>query len=187
MEWVIIVPHNIIGPRQKFDDPYRNVASIMVNMMLQGRQPFIYGDGNQKRCFSYVGDILPCLMRAGFDQAAIANVLNVGPDEEFVSINELARVAAELLGFDLLPIYLTGRPQEVKHANCSANRARKLLGFRTETSLEKAFCRLSNTFELKVLRGSNIIWSLSFINMTCRRHGGIDCSKTGTRVQRGVC
>ena len=50
MEYVIAVPHNIIGPRQKYDDPYRNVASIMINMMLQGRQPIIYGDGNQKRC-----------------------------------------------------------------------------------------------------------------------------------------
>ncbi|MCK5760432.1 MAG: NAD-dependent epimerase/dehydratase family protein, partial [Candidatus Delongbacteria bacterium] len=50
MEYVIAVPHNIIGPRQKYDDPYRNVASIMINLMLQGRQPIIYGDGEQKRC-----------------------------------------------------------------------------------------------------------------------------------------
>ena len=42
MEYVIAVPHNIIGPRQKYDDPYRNVASIMINMMLQDRQPIIY-------------------------------------------------------------------------------------------------------------------------------------------------
>ena len=45
MEYVIAVPHNIIGPRQKYDDPYRNVASIMINLMLQNRQPVIYGDG----------------------------------------------------------------------------------------------------------------------------------------------
>ena len=56
MEWVIAVPHNIVGPRQKYDDPYRNVASIFINLMLQGRQPYIYGDGNQKRCFSFVSD-----------------------------------------------------------------------------------------------------------------------------------
>ena len=56
MEFVIAVPHNIIGPRQKYDDPYRNVASIMINLMLQNRQPIIYGDGNQKRCFSYIDD-----------------------------------------------------------------------------------------------------------------------------------
>ena len=51
MEYVIAVPHNIIGPRQKYDDPYRNVASIMINLMLQNRQPIIYGDGKQKDVF----------------------------------------------------------------------------------------------------------------------------------------
>ena len=36
IEWVIAVPHNIIGPRQKYDDPFRNVVSIMLNRMLTG-------------------------------------------------------------------------------------------------------------------------------------------------------
>ena len=43
--------HNIIGPRQKYDDPFRNVVSIMINRMLQGKAPIIYGDGEQTRCF----------------------------------------------------------------------------------------------------------------------------------------
>ena len=34
IEWVIAVPHNIIGPRQRYDDPFRNVVSIMLNRML---------------------------------------------------------------------------------------------------------------------------------------------------------
>ena len=43
------MPHNIIGPRQKYNDPYRNVASIMINLMLQGRQPIIFQPrGEQK-------------------------------------------------------------------------------------------------------------------------------------------
>ena len=63
VEFVIAVPHNIIGPRQKYDDPYRNVASIMINLMLQNRQPIIYGDGKQKRCFSYIDDDLYCLKK----------------------------------------------------------------------------------------------------------------------------
>ena len=37
IEYVIAVPHNIIGPRQKYDDPFRNVVSIMINRMLQGK------------------------------------------------------------------------------------------------------------------------------------------------------
>ena len=62
IEWIIAVPHNIIGPRQKYDDPFRNVVSIMINRMLQNKAPIIYGDGEQKRCFSYIDDCLSCLI-----------------------------------------------------------------------------------------------------------------------------
>lgn len=58
MDFVILVPHNIIGPRQKYDDPFRNVVSIMINRALQGKQPIIYGDGNQMRCFSFISDLI---------------------------------------------------------------------------------------------------------------------------------
>ena len=51
IEYNIAVPHNIIGIKQKYDDPFRNVASIMINLMLQNRQPIIYGDGEQKGVF----------------------------------------------------------------------------------------------------------------------------------------
>ena len=61
IEWVIAVPHNIIGPRQKYDDPFRNVVSIMTNLILQKRKPIIYGDGEQTRNFSDIDDCLYCL------------------------------------------------------------------------------------------------------------------------------
>lgn len=137
MEYVIAVPHNIIGPRQKYDDPYRNVVSIMINLMLQGRQPIIYGDGNQKRCFSFVNDVLTCLDKMAFQKNIIGETINVGPDEESITINNLAKTIAELLNFDLKPIYMTGSPLEVKIANCSANKARKMLGYKTQYTLER--------------------------------------------------
>lgn len=137
VEYVIAVPHNIIGPRQKYDDPYRNVASIMINLMLQGRQPIIYGDGSQKRCFSFVDDDIYCLKEMVFRDNVVGETINIGPDEDFITINELAKVIAELIGFDLKPIYVPGRPQEVQLATCSADKARKLLGYSTKTSLKE--------------------------------------------------
>lgn len=137
MEYVIAVPHNIIGPRQKYDDPYRNVASIMINMMLQGRQPIIYGDGNQKRCFSFVQDDIQILEQLTTAKNVVGEIINIGPDEEFVTINELAVVLAKILNFDLKPQYMPGRPQEVFLANCSAEKARKLLNYKTNYTLEQ--------------------------------------------------
>lgn len=137
MELVIAVPHNIIGPRQKYDDPFRNVASIMINLMLQGRQPIIYSDGEQKRCFSFVQDDIDCLQKLAFQDNVVGEVINIGPDEEFVTINHLAQTIAELLDFDLKPIYMKGRPQEVRLATCSADKARRLLGYKTKYTLKQ--------------------------------------------------
>ncbi|MFC1800486.1 NAD-dependent epimerase/dehydratase family protein [Nanoarchaeota archaeon] len=137
MEYVIAVPHNIIGPRQKYDDPYRNVASIMINLMLQGRQPIIYGDGEQKRCFSFINDCIQCLDKLAFEKNVTGETINIGPDEEFVSINELAKTIAELINFDLKPVFFPDRPQEVKLATCSADKARKLLGYKTGYTLKQ--------------------------------------------------
>jgi len=135
-QYVIVIPHNIIGPRQKYDDPFRNVASIMINRMLQGKQPLIYGDGEQKRCFSFIEDTLGPLVSLVLSDTIHNEIVNIGPDEEFITINELARVIAKQLEFKLDPIYLPERPREVKLATCSANKARKLLGYQTKFTLE---------------------------------------------------
>ena len=142
VEYVIAVPHNIIGPRQKYDDPYRNVASIMINLMLQNRQPIIYGDGKQKRCFSYVDDDLFCLKEMATSKKVLGQTINIGPDEEFITINELAEKIANQLKVNLNPRYMRGRPQEVLEATCSADKARKLLNYKTKTSLDDGISKM---------------------------------------------
>jgi UDP-glucose 4-epimerase len=136
IEYAIAVPHNIIGARQKFDDPYRNVASIMANLMLQGRRPFIYGDGEQRRCFSHVEDCITCLLAMGLTSSGVGEVVNIGPDEEFVSINQLFQKLKTITGAESQAIHVTDRPQEVKNAVCSASKARDLLGYRTTRTLD---------------------------------------------------
>ena len=95
MKYVILVPHNIIGPRQKYDDPYRNVASIMINRMLSDKQPIIYGDGSQMRCFSFMQDVINPLMIVCETDVADGQIINIGPDEEFITIKELAEMEAK--------------------------------------------------------------------------------------------
>ena len=135
LEYATAVPHNIIGARQKFDDPYRNVASIMANLMLQERSPFIYGDGEQTRCFSHVEDCFSCLLALGLSDRGLGEVINIGPDEEFVSINDLFRHLKNPTGFEGQAIHLRDGPQEVRHAWCSSDKARKLLGYQTTRRL----------------------------------------------------
>ena len=137
IDLVILVPHNIVGARQKFDDPFRNVASIMTNRMLQGKQPVIYGDGSQQRCFSFIEDVIAPIMTACELPQAVGEVINVGPDESPITILNLAERLAEIIGFQLEPIFMPGRPQEVPIALCSSDKARKLLGYKTTVSLDQ--------------------------------------------------
>ena len=151
IEWVIAVPHNIIGPKQKYDDPYRNVVSIMINRMLQKKAPIIYGDGKQKRCFSYIDDCLTCLVPMLDQKNLNREIINIGPDEEFVTINKISEICSNITGNNLAPIYKKERPQEVKHATCSADKARKLLNYKTSTDLNTG---IKETFEYIKKRGT---------------------------------
>ena len=136
VEYNIAVPHNIIGPKQKYDDPYRNVVSIMVNLMLQNRQPIIYGNGEQKRCFSDIKDCIYCLDRLITDKKIISQTVNIGPDEDYISINGLYKKIANKLQFNKDPKYFPDRPNEVKHAFCSSDKARELLNYKTSVNLD---------------------------------------------------
>ena len=150
IEWVIAVPHNIIGPKQKYDDPFRNVVSIMLNRMLQGKAPIIYGDGEQKRCFSYIDDCLSCLVPMLDQENLNRQIINIGPDEEFVTINKVAEICSNITGVNLNPIHKKDRPREVKHATCSADKARKLLNYKTTVNLQDG---IQKTFDYIKERG----------------------------------
>jgi UDP-glucose 4-epimerase len=142
--YTILVPHNIIGPRQKYDDPYRNVASIMINRMLQNKQPIIYGDGSQKRCFSFMQDVVDPIGVTLETALANGEIINIGPDKEFITIHGLAEKIAKILNFNLNPIYMPPRPQEVQFANCSADKARVLLGYAPKVELTEGLTELAN-------------------------------------------
>ena len=142
VEYNIAIPHNIIGPKQKFDDPFRNVVSIMVNLMLQNRQPIIYGDGEQERCFSDIDDCIYCLDKLLFDKNIKSEIVNIGPDEENITINELFKILSNKLQFNQKPLYYPDRPNEVKKSYCSSQKARKILNYQTSIKLDKSIDKI---------------------------------------------
>lgn len=131
----IAVPHNIIGIRQRSIDPFRNVAAIMINRCKQGKPPIIYGDGSQIRCFSPVRDCIPSLLKM-IDGAADGNVVNIGPDKGEITIKQLADIIICLTGFKGEPIYMPGRPNEVHSAYTNSFKARQLLDYKEQQSIE---------------------------------------------------
>src|SRR6202008_3880803 len=97
LDYVIFRPHNVYGERQNIGDRYRNVVGIFMNQLLKGEPMTIFGDGEQERAFTHVGDVAP-LIAASVDFPEARNeVFNVGADIPF-TVNKLARVVAAALG-----------------------------------------------------------------------------------------
>ncbi len=128
VKYTILVPHNIIGVRQRYVDPYRNVAAIMINRCKQGKAPIIYGDGQQMRCFSPISDCIPSIMNA-IQEFGMGEVINIGPDKGHMTINKLCSMIKDLCGVERPTIYYEARPNEVRHAYTNSNKARALLGY----------------------------------------------------------
>lgn len=141
VKYSILVPHNIIGTRQRSCDPFRNVAAIMINRCKSGNPPIIYGDGTQLRCFSPVADCLPSIVKA-VHGTVDGEVVNIGPDSGEITIKELAEKIIKLTGFDGYPVYMEDRPNEVKNAYCSSEKARRLLGYEPKQSIDACLAEM---------------------------------------------
>jgi len=168
IDYSILVPHNIIGTRQRYSDPFRNVASIMINRALKGLPLLVYGDGQQTRCFSPVRDCIPSIVKA-VEGAANGEVVNIGPDNGEITISELARIVNALTGNKEI-VHMPDRPNEVKHAFTSSEKARKLLGYRPQQDivdcLKEMIADIKNkgtkefdySFPIEIEEGCPVVW-----------------------------
>ena len=149
MEYVIAVPHNIYGPGQRYWDPFRNVAGIMINRVLQGKPPVIYGDGMQRRCFSYIEDVTEPLIRLATEDVN-GEIFNVGPDgEDWVQVLTLAESILNLTDSPLEPVFMPPRPAEVFEAHCSADKARRFLGYKPAWDLDDGLAEYIEWVKIK--------------------------------------
>jgi UDP-glucose 4-epimerase len=137
----------------------------MINRALQGKPIIIYGDGSQRRCFSYIDDCISCLMKMAFSPLVVGQTINIGPDEQTISINDLAQLVKKLTGEMQTPVqYMPGRPQEVRLAYCSSNKARGLLDYETKTDLHTAIGHMVDYIRARGVRPFDYHLPLEIVN-----------------------
>ncbi len=90
---IIVRLFNTVGPRQT--GQYGMVIPTFVKQALAGRPITVYGDGEQSRCFGYVGDVVGALVKVMDHKDAIGQVYNIGSNQE-ITINKLAERVKEL-------------------------------------------------------------------------------------------
>lgn len=136
---ITLVPHNVSGPNQCYSDPFRNVMSIFANRISNNKPVYIYGDGEQKRSFSHVEDCVDAYVKVYTNSDSIdsGNVFNIGPsDGSEITIKELATVVSKYFNTEPAIIHIPARPQEVKNAWVSTDKAQKVLNYQTNHSTE---------------------------------------------------
>jgi len=134
-EFVIVRPHNVFGPRQNMRDPYRNVVTLFMNHILKNEPYSIYGNGQMRRCFSYVKDVVDIIYRCGFENVS-GMTFNVGSDKNW-SINELSETIQKICKKSVSPIYLADRVQEVHTAVSDHSLIKQIFGYK-DTPFEEA-------------------------------------------------
>ncbi len=135
LDYIIFRPHNVYGEYQNIGDKYRNVLGIFMNQLLQNKPLTIFGDGNQTRAFSYIGDVAPYIAQSVNVKKAYNNIFNIGADKEF-SVNILAKVIMKTLKINADINYLPIR-NEVLNAYSDHSRAKEVFGITKLTSLEE--------------------------------------------------
>ena len=148
LETVALRFFNVFGPGQDPLSQYAAVIPRFITSLLDGKPPTIYGDGEQSRDFTYVDNVLDGVTRALSTPGNGGKVFNVATGHG-VTLNELARLLAEIIGSDIEPVYEQARPGEVRHSEADVARAREAFGFEPAISIEDGLARTVESFERK--------------------------------------
>lgn len=142
LETVCLRYFNIFGPRQDPSSQYSGVISRFISTLASGQQPVIYGDGEQSRDFTYVGNAVRANMLAAESQDAAGQVINVA-NGAAITLNELLEVLKDLTHRpDAQADYQPTRAGDVRHSLADITRARELLGYEPQVFLAEG---LKNT------------------------------------------
>ncbi len=136
METVALRYFNVYGPRQNPESEYAAVIPKFVTACLEGRSAEIYGDGEQTRDFTFVGDVVRANLLAAESTDAIGTVVNVAGGGR-ISLNQLLESVQGACGSSKEAIYHPARAGDVRDSQADLTRARKTLGFEPATSMEE--------------------------------------------------
>jgi len=142
LNYTVIRPHNFYGIKQNIWDKYRNVLGIWMYQIINNQRPTIFGDGRQKRAFSYVDDSILPFWNASSNDSCIGEIINLGGIHE-TTINEACEVLIKVTGTKLKPKHMEAR-HEAKYAWSSWEKSVDLLDFKHEIDLEEGLSRMWN-------------------------------------------
>ncbi|HEY0627139.1 MAG TPA: SDR family NAD(P)-dependent oxidoreductase [Allosphingosinicella sp.] len=144
MEGVCLRLFNVYGPGQALSNPYTGVLAIFASRLLNGQQPMIFEDGEQRRDFVYVGDVARAFADALELPQAKGEIFNIGSGNDR-SVTEVAEELARAMGKnDIAPqIVRKSRIGDIRHCFCDTSKAEQILGFRATQDFGEGLAELA--------------------------------------------
>jgi|SRR5579863_5595200 len=142
LETVALRYFNIFGPRQDPSSPYSGVLAKFITMMLGGKRPTIFGDGEQSRDFTYIDNVVEANLLACKAPAAQAagKVFNVATGRR-ITLNETFKLLQNLTSYSASPIYGDERGGDIKHSLADISSAETNLGYKPKVNFEDGLKR----------------------------------------------
>ncbi len=141
LETVSLRYFNVFGPGQSPDSLYAAVIPRFIEAMQRGEPPVIYGDGRQSRDFTYIDNVIQANLAAcTAGREALGEAFNIALGSR-VTLLELLEKMASLRGTEVRPRFEPARPGDVRDSLADIRKARSLLGYRPEISLDEGLGR----------------------------------------------
>lgn len=128
---------NVFGPKQNPKGPYAAVIPLFIESALKGESPYINGDGETSRDFTFVENAVQANIRALMAEGITKHeVINIAFGER-TTLNQLWRDIAAYTGVTKSPIYREERKGDVKHSLADISKAKHLINYQPEISIAK--------------------------------------------------
>ena len=143
LETVALRYFNVFGPRQDPKSEYAAVIPRFLTALLNHERPIVFGDGEQTRDFTYIDNVVQANLLAATAPDAVGDFMNIGCGER-ISLNEVLRIAGELLGVEVNTDYRDPRAGDVRDSLADISKAQRLLGYNPTIKFQEG---LAHTLE----------------------------------------
>ena len=137
---IIIRPFNTYGPRSHFEGVYGEVIPRFVIRALNGKQPMIFGTGDQTRDFTYVSDTVEGIMLASKEDSLLGKAINIAYGRE-IKVAHIAKTVCQVAQLPFKPIMKPSRPNDVFRHFANIAKAKKLLLWKPTVAIDDGLKR----------------------------------------------
>jgi len=149
LETVSLRYFNIFGPKQDPNSIYSAVIPKFIEALLQGSPPIIFGDGEQSRDFTYIGNVVQANLLAMSAEHLHGESINIACAER-TSLNQLVNVLRKILGSTLSPVHEEPRKGDVRHSLADIRKGKEILNYEPKVGVELGLRKTVEFFQRSV-------------------------------------